>query len=115
VGLIILNDKETKVMATLELISLYCHRKQDVSGKDEPRLKVDGDVIWNGVMEKGSDRNLRDTSVPFEDSTKVKLEEMNGDKPKQIGAEATIRESGNPDSVQFKTSGAWYELFFEVS
>ena len=40
---------------------------------------------------------------------------MNNQKPKQIGAAVTIRESGNPDSVHFKTSGAWYELTFEVT
>ena len=34
---------------------------------------------------------------------------------KQIGGQTTVRESGNPPSVDFKTSGTWYELFFEVS
>ena len=36
-------------------------------------------------------------------------------KSKQIGGQVTVRESGNPPSVDFKTSGTWYELFFEVS
>ncbi|OLF15960.1 hypothetical protein [Actinophytocola xanthii] len=102
-------------MATLELVNLHCHRKQDVSGSDEPRLKVDGVPVWNGVMDKGDDRNLRPTSVEFDDTTKVALEELNGSKAKQIGADVTIRESGNPNTVHFKTSGAWYELSFEVS
>lgn len=102
-------------MATLELVSLHCHRKQDVSGKDEPRLKVDGVMVWNGVMNKDDDASLRPTTADFEDTASVVLEEMNGDNPKKIGATATIRESGNPTSVHFKTSGAWYELFFEVS
>jgi hypothetical protein len=102
-------------MATLELTTLRCHRKQDVSGKDEPRVKVDGVVLWNGVMTKNEDASLRPANAEFEGTASVILEEMNGDNPKKIGSTATIRESGNPDSVQFKTSGAWYELFFEVS
>ncbi len=33
-------------MATLELKTLRCIRKNDVSGLDEPRIKVDGDLVW---------------------------------------------------------------------
>lgn len=102
-------------MATLELTNMHCHRKQDVTGSDEPRVKVDGVAVWNDVMTKGSDRDMRPTSVEFTTSTKVVLEEMNGSKPKQIGAEAVIRETGNPNTVHFKTSGAWYEMSFDVS
>ena len=40
---------------------------------------------------------------------------MNGTKPKQIGAAANVFESGNPDFLTFKTSGAWYEVEFEVT
>lgn len=102
-------------MATLELTQLHCHRKQDVIGKDEPRLVVGDSVVWNGVMEKDSNANLRPTNIKFEDYTKVKLYEMNNKDAKQIGDEAVIREHGNPSTVHFKTSGAWYELYFKVS
>jgi hypothetical protein len=102
-------------MATLELITMHCHRKQDVTGSDEPRLKADGVTVWNDVMNKGSDRDMRPTSVEFEGTTTLVLEEMNGDRPKQIGPAATIREAGNPNTVHFKTSGAWYEMTFTVS
>jgi hypothetical protein len=102
-------------MATLALTKLHCHRKKDVIGKDEPRIKVDGVPVWNGVMEKDSSRDLRPTSVVFDNTTRVKLEEMNNQDAKQIGADVVIRESGNPDSVHFKTSGAWYELYFTVA
>jgi hypothetical protein len=103
-------------MATLELTSLHCVRKQDVSGNDEPRIKIDGAVVWNGVMNKGETRNLRPASRDFDSSASVKLEEMNGTTPKQIGTIATIRETGgNPQPVVFKTSGAHYELYYEVS
>jgi len=102
-------------MATLELINLHCHRKRDLTGKDEPRIKVDGVVVWNGVMNKGDDLSLRPTSVGFEGDCQVILDEMHNQNPKQIGAAVTIRESGNPASLHFKTSGAWYEMTFEVA
>jgi hypothetical protein len=103
-------------MATLELTELHCVRKQDVTGSDEPRIKVNGAVVWNGAMKKGDTRNLRPTSVGFSGSATVKLEEMNGSNAKLIGTAATIRDTaGNAQPVVFKTSGAHYELYFEVS
>jgi hypothetical protein len=39
---------------------------------------------------------------------------MNGDNHTRIGT-APITESGNPKTVDFKTSGAWYTLSFKVS
>lgn len=102
-------------MATLQLTSLDCIRKQDVSGNDEPQIKVDGDVVWNGVMGKHDTRILT-TRVTFTDSVAVALEEMNGTKGKQIGNTAIIRDNGTPSSpVAFKTSGAHYNLYFTVS
>lgn len=100
-------------MPTLELKTLRCIRKQDVSGKDEPRLKVDGQAVWNGVVAKDGSTDIG-VSVGFDDQVNVVAEEMNNTKPKQIGAAAIVRESGNPKFLTFKTSGAWYEVDFEV-
>jgi hypothetical protein len=102
-------------MATLQLTSLHCQRKQDVTGADEPRIVVDGKVAWRGVMNKGDTENLVPTNVPFDDVAEVKLQEMNGDKAKQIGA--TIEISATQPSAQpavFKTSGAHYELYYSI-
>lgn len=101
-------------MATLELKSLKCIRKQDVSGKDEPRIKVDGDPVWNGVVAKDGSVTIG-VSVPFENQVSVIAEEMNNTRPEQIGDAAVVRESGNPDFLTFKTSGAWYQVYFEVA
>lgn len=101
-------------MATLELKKLRCKRKQDVTGKDEPRIKVDGVPVWNGVVEKDHSVTIGVT-VPFENQASVIAEEMNNAKAKQIGAAAIVRESGNPKFLTFKTSGAWYEVDFEVT
>jgi hypothetical protein len=101
-------------MATLELKTLRCIRKQDVTGKDEPRIKVDGGSVWNGVVAKDGSVTIG-VNVPFEDQASVIAEEMNNTTPKQIGAAVIVRESGNPQFLTFKTSGAWYEVDFEVT
>lgn len=101
-------------MATLMLKSLRCLRKQDVTGKDEPRIKVDGKRVWNGVVRKDGTVDIG-WEGEFEDTATVIAEEMNGTKPKQIGDSVTVFESGNPPFLTFKTSGAWYEVDFEVT
>lgn len=100
-------------MPTLELIKLKCIRKQDVTGKDEPRIKVDGDPVWNGVVSKDSEVKIG-VQVPFTGSAQVVAEEMNNTKPKQIGDAALVRETGNPEFLTFKTSGAWYQVEIAV-
>src|SRR5438552_2930137 len=101
-------------MATLQLVTLECHRKHDITGLDEPKIIVDGTTVWNGAMSKGAKANLGPTVVHFSGRTEVRLEEESNGDATQIGDEFTVRESGNPPSVSFKTSGTWYELFFEV-
>jgi hypothetical protein len=102
-------------MATLELVTLECHRRHDLVNKDEPQITVDGITVWNGVMGKRAKADLRPASVHFNSRAEVTLQEVSNGKPKQIGGEVTVRENGNPASVNFKTSGTWYELFFDVS
>jgi len=102
-------------MATLELVTLECHKQHDLTGRDEPIIKVDGITVWNGAIDKGAKADLRPTSVHFNGRAEVTLEEASNGKSTQIGGEATIRENGNPSSVNFKTSGTWYELFIKVS
>ncbi len=101
-------------MATLELKTLRCIRRKDLTGKDEPRIKVDGDPVWNGVVAKDGSVAI-DVTAAFEGEVSVIAEEMNNTKPKQIGAAVLVRESGNPKFLTFKTSGAWYEVDFEVT
>ena len=50
------HDKGAPEMATLELVTLECHRKHDLINKDEPQITVDGITVWNGVMGKGRRR-----------------------------------------------------------
>ena len=102
-------------MATLALVTLECHRRHELVHKDEPQITVDGITVWNGVIAKGAKANLRPASLHFNSRAEMTLQEVGNGKPKQIGDEITVRENGNPASVSFKTSGTWYELYFEVS
>ena len=100
-------------MATLVLNKLHCKRKNDITGKDEPRIKVAGKAVWNGVVKKGESVRIG-VSVAFTDKVKVIAEEMDNQKAKQIGAAVNVRESGNPRFLTFKTSGTWYQVYFDV-
>lgn len=103
-------------MATLELTSLHCKRKQDVTGKDEPRITVDGNEKWSGVMEKDETKNLVPTNIPFTGKVVVRLDEMNGDNPTPIGGALVVSSTGaGPQPHDFKTSGAHYQLYYRVS
>ena len=101
-------------MATLELKTIRCHRKHDVVGDDELTLNVNSAFVWNGVMHNDQVRTVG-VNRAFKGSASVTLEETSNGKAKQIGGAVTIRESGSPASVQFKTSGTHYELFLDVS
>jgi hypothetical protein len=103
-------------MATLHLTTIQCHRKHDVAGDDEPELKVKGGRVWNGVMNTNQ-RDVLPVGVtrPFEGSTTVTLHEVTNGKSTQIGGAFPVKETGNPASMQFKTSGTHYEVFFTVS
>jgi len=101
-------------MANLKLKTLRCIRKQDITGKDEPRIKVDGRAVWNGVVSKDGSVDIG-VEIAFTDEASVIAEEMNNTKPKQIGDAVLVRETGNPKFMTFKTSGCWYEVDFEVT
>ena len=100
-------------MATLELINLHCNRRQDVTGHDEARLTVGG-VAHTYAMDKGGDQSLKGWNTAFTGTTTVILDEMNGTNPTRIGS-APVTQTGNPKTVEFKTSGAWYILSFKVT
>ena len=107
-------------MPTLQLDTLTCIRKQDLTGDDEPQIVVDGDVVWgprkmnpNDQEDAPRERTL-DIPIPFADVVEVKLQEMNGDNPKQIGASQYIRVDRPRSPVEFSTSGARYELAYTI-
>jgi hypothetical protein len=98
-------------MSTIKFTSLSCIRQQDVVGKDEPHLYLDGVDSWNGVLGKGDSAQLG-LSKPFDGSMTVTLKEKNPSSWKTIGT-VTINTNKVSPAV-FKTSGAHYELWFNV-
>jgi hypothetical protein len=103
-------------MPTMRLTKLYCERKQDVTGEDETQIRVNGIVKWGpGKFEKGESATMN-VPVSFGEVAEVKVEEMNGARPKQIGAAQHIRSADEPGSpVNFSTSGAHYVLHYTIA
>jgi hypothetical protein len=102
-------------MATINFISVKCVRMQDVTGSDELELWLDSKKRWDGVMKKGETAVLIPPSEEFEDSIKVELKERNPNSSKLLGTKTV--EAGHPDPqpVDFKTSGAHYELTYSLA
>jgi hypothetical protein len=102
-------------MTTLKFTSLHCQRKQDLVGKDEPWIVVDKVAVWKGSIGKGETQPISQ-SVDFDEVTTVVLQERDGDKSKQIGASFDVHADPRQNQVPlvFKTSGAHYELYYEV-
>lgn len=102
-------------MARINFISLKCVRKQDVTGKDEPEIWLDGKKRWDGVMKKGETAVLMPLFEDFEESIKVELKERNPNKSKLLGTKTVWADRPEPQPVDFKTAGAHYELVYSVT
>jgi hypothetical protein len=92
-------------LAHLKLKALRCERKQGITGKDEPRIRVNGSPVWNGVVEKNGSAPIN-VSVRFENEASVTAEEMDGAHSKQIGDAFIVREHGNPSRMTFNALAA---------
>ncbi|MFB9323625.1 hypothetical protein [Cryptosporangium minutisporangium] len=103
-------------MPKLELVTVYCERQQDITGEDELRIRVNNAVVWSGAIDKAESKNLGPKYVNFNQTADVEVDEMNGNKAKQIGDAVTIRSAKTAtQQATFKTSGAHYELTYRVS
>jgi hypothetical protein len=102
-------------MARINFISLKCVRKQDVSGKDEGEIWVDGKKKWDGVFKKGETAVLIPLYSDFEESIKVEVKERNPNDSKLLGTKTVYAGQPDPQPVDFKTSGAHYELTYSLS
>ena len=102
-------------MATLKLTSLHCDRRQDLFGQDEIVIVVNKQTAWFDSMRKGETKSLLPTAVDFDDVATVTVSERDGDKDKPIGGSLNVNAEGhNQSPLVFKTSGAHYELYYEV-
>ncbi len=104
-------------MAKINLVSLRCVRRQDVTGKDEPEILIDGFSKWYGVVGKGETVPLRPVFEDFggRQSVTLTLRERNGPSNKVIGTRRVTAGHPDPQPVDFKTSGAHYELRYTLT
>ena len=103
-------------MARVKFNSLKCIRKQDVTGSDEPHIWVNGVDKWNFVMKKGETEVLatKQYEADFKDEVvKVELKEWNPGGQKSLGT-VTISDGQETSPAVFKTSGAHYELEYDI-
>ncbi len=110
--------RQEHTVAVLKLISLQCIRKHDVTGDDEPIIRVDGNAVWNGVMGKGDTETLtggRSNEVSFDGTVMVRLYERSGLLEKFIGGGIFVDDDPNNNGLAvFKNSGTHYELQYRV-
>jgi hypothetical protein len=102
-------------MARINFTSLKCVRKQDVSGKDEAEIWVDGKKKWDGVFKKGETAVLIPLYADFEDEVELELKERNPNDFELLGTKTVYAGQPDPQPVDFKTSGAHYELTYSLS
>lgn len=102
-------------MARLNLTSLHCDRKQDLIGQDEIAIIVNKQQVWFDSMRKGETKSLLPSGADFTDVATVSISERDGSKDKPIGSSVNVSATGhNQVPLVFKTSGAHYELYYEV-
>ena len=101
-------------MTTLSLTKLTCNRKQDVTGEDEIEIWLDGHLRWNNTMKKNQSRDLS-LRQDFLDSIAVEIKERNPNSAKSLGMRTIEAHNPGQGPLDFKTSGADYELRYDVA
>ena len=101
-------------MTTLNLTKLTCNRKQDVTGEDEIEIWLDGHLRWNNTMKKNQSRDLS-LRQDFLDSIAVEIKERNPNSAKSLGMRPIEAHNPGQSPLDFKTSGADYELRYDVA
>jgi len=101
-------------MATITITKLHCVRKQDVSGDDEPVIRLGGQRAWEGKMGK-EDWEYPNESRTFGPSILVELKEKNGSSEKPLGSWTVSDVATTNKKVTASSSGFHYELFYNVA
>jgi hypothetical protein len=101
-------------MATITITKLHCIRKQDVSGDDEPVIRLGGQRAWEGKIGK-EDWEYPNESRTFGPSILVELKEKNGSSEKPLGSWTVSDVVTTNKKVTASSSGFHYELFYNVA
>jgi hypothetical protein len=118
-------------MPNLKLISLQCHKPDDISEadeagfdmgvEDEPYLMAGHKKVWNGRMKKGDIEDLAGVNpISFKESIRVELWEKDpnyvSDKDDQLGNITVYASQMGAGEISnlFKRRKARYTLTFKV-
>lgn len=106
--------------AQLNLNTLKCLRRHDLTGVDEPEIWLDGRKYFATTLDKDESVKVPANTYEFTGQVKVELFEASGSAGnvdrKQIGTAYKVTEQNPPPSpMDFKTSGAHYTLSFSVA
>ncbi|MFC7529227.1 hypothetical protein [Actinoplanes sp. GCM10030250] len=104
-------------MAKVTVTKIVCERKQDVTGKDEPVLKIAGQERWSGKM-GNDDIEYPNESEPFTTTISVQLLERNENNPNKDKVLNSWVLNATPTGAKTLTatsSGFHYTVYATVS
>ena len=102
----------------LELVKLFCDRKQDTVGRDEPKIVVNGVTVYGpGDIGKGGTVYLTGRSALFSSTAQVQLLEVDAGADDDMGSTTIV---GSADvnrgdlKREFHRTHSDYELTYRV-
>ena len=105
-------------MPRLKLLTLTCFDKQDLVGKDEPYLVVNGNTVWGpSSVGDGDSVDLDDVEpIPFATKISVDLYEKDPVADDHLGSSLAWAwwEGQGPKQLDFTGRGALYAVRVEV-
>ncbi|MGH9270744.1 MAG: hypothetical protein ACRDZ2_05685 [Ilumatobacteraceae bacterium] len=101
-------------MATITITKVRCRRPQDITGKDEPVIRLGGQDAWEGKLGK-DESDYPNESRGFSPSILLELQERNGLGGKQLGRWTISETAVTGKKLTASSSGFHYEVTYSVS
>ena len=103
-------------MPTLKLKTLTCYETEDVTGTDEPFIKVNGSVVWGPVEIVGAGDAEVNVEVEFDGEATIELWEKDSWSADDLLGSTTAHAGDGSSELEarFTYDQAHYKLNFEV-
>lgn len=104
-------------MPRLQLMSITCFKKQDLVGKDEPLIKLDGLQVWSATgFAKDVSRSLESLEPrQFTNQIRLELFEKDAGRDDLLGEKVIDNKpAAEVHNVRFVNKGADYEITYKV-